>query len=77
MKAGHLRGAALDVFEKEPIPADDPIWDCPRLLITPHCSGNMTLAYTLDRIVALFLEDFENYCTGKPLQRLVEREKGY
>lgn len=77
MQSGHLSGAALDVFETEPLPKDDLLWDCPRLLITPHCAGNMTLGYTLDRIVALFLEDFENYCAGKPLARLVDRAKGY
>jgi len=77
MTAGHLLGAALDVFEVEPLPPEDPLWDCPRLLITPHCSGNMTLGYTLDRIVALFLEDFENYCAGRPLARQVDFELGY
>ena len=77
MQGGHLAGAALDVFEREPIPADDPIWDCPRLLITPHCSGNMTLGYTVDRIVEQFLEDFGNYCAGRPMERLVDRERGY
>ena len=77
MDGGHLSGAALDVFEIEPLPADDPLWDCPRLLVTPHCAGNMTLGYTVDRIVGLFLEDFDNYCAGRPLQRQVNREKGY
>lgn len=74
---GKLAGAALDVFETEPVPAEDPVWDCPRLLITPHVAGNMTLAYTVDRIVELFLENFERYCDGKPLLRVVERRKGY
>ena len=69
--------AALDVFEQEPMPIDDPLWDCPNLLITPHVAGNMTLPYTKDRIVALFLEDFENYCEGRPLIRRVDLKKGY
>ncbi len=77
MTGGHLSGAALDVFETEPLPKEDPMWDCPRLLITPHVAGNMTLGYTLDRIVDLFLENFENFCTGRPLLRQVDREKGY
>jgi phosphoglycerate dehydrogenase-like enzyme len=76
LRAGRLR-AALDVFEQEPLPADDPLWDCPNLLIAPHVAGNMTLPYTKDRIVELFLEDFENYCAGKPLARLVDLKKGY
>lgn len=77
LRGGHFAGAALDVFETEPLPQQSALWDCPRLLITPHVAGNMTLGYTVDRIVALFLEDFENYCAGLPLRRQVNRELGY
>ena len=76
LKKGRLL-AALDVFEREPLPADDPLWDCPNLLVTPHVAGNMTLSYTRLRIVDLFLEDFENYCGGKPLARRVDLRRGY
>ena len=76
LRAGRLF-AALDVFEQEPLPREDPLWDCPNLLIAPHVAGNMTLPYTKDRIVGLFLEDFENYCAGKPLARRVDLTKGY
>ena len=76
LRAGRL-SAALDVFETEPIPPDDPVWDCPNLLITPHVAGNMTLPYTRERIVDLFLEDFENYCAGRPLARRVDPQRGY
>ena len=76
LRAGRL-AAALDVFEKEPLPKDDPLWDCPHLLITPHCSGNTTLPYTVERIVDLFLEDFARYCAGEPLKRQVDLQKGY
>ena len=77
LASGRLAGAALDVFEREPLPPEDALWDCPRLLITPHTAGNMTLDYTVERIMALFLEDFENYCAGRPLSRLVRRDRGY
>ena len=40
-------------------------------------AGNMTLDYTVARIVELFLEDFANYCDGRPLARRVEPGKGY
>ena len=69
--------AALDVFEQEPLPDDDPLWNCPNLLITPHVAGDMTLPYTRQRIVELFLEDFENYCAGRPLARQVDLKRGY
>lgn len=77
MTGGHLAGAALDVFGVEPLPVDSPMWDCPRLLITTHVAGNMTLGYTVDRIVAMFIEDLGNYCAGRPLAHLVDQEKGY
>ncbi|MBR5010182.1 MAG: NAD(P)-binding domain-containing protein, partial [Clostridia bacterium] len=76
LRAGRLL-AALDVFEQEPLPDGSPLWDCPNLLITPHISGNMTLEYTKNRLVAMFLEDFENYCTGRPLKHMVDLKKGY
>ena len=76
LRSGRLF-AALDVFEQEPLPQDDALWTCPNLHITPHTAGNMTLPYTRDRITALFLEDFENYCAGRPLRRQVDLKKGY
>ena len=76
LRAGRLT-AGLDVFEQEPLPGGDSMWDCPNLLITPHVAGNMTLPYTVDRIVELFLEDFENYCAGRPLCRRVDLKRGY
>lgn len=69
--------AALDVFEREPPPNDDDIWTCPNLLITPHAAGNTSLAYTVGRIVDLFIEDFDNYCMGRPLVREVNLSLGY
>lgn len=76
LRAGRL-AAALDVFEREPVPENDSLWTCPNLLITPHCAGNTTLPYTVERIVALFLEDFKRYCAGEPLARQVDVKRGY
>ncbi|MBP3758585.1 MAG: D-2-hydroxyacid dehydrogenase [Firmicutes bacterium] len=76
LQAGRLR-AALDVFEKEPIPEDSELWDCPNLLITPHVSGDMLLPYTVEKIVEQFLEDFRRYAAGERPLRAVELEKGY
>ena len=77
MQGDHLAGAALDVFEREPLPKGSPVWDCPRLLITTHVAGNMTLEYTVDRIVEMFIEDLGNFYAGRPLGHSVDREKGY
>ena len=76
LKQGRLR-AALDVFEKEPIPEDSELWDCPNLLITPHVSGDMYLPYTVQRIVDLFIEDFLRYTEGEKPLRYVDLSKGY
>ena len=76
LRSGRLL-AGLDVFETEPIPPDSTLWDCPNLVITPHVAGDTTLPHTMDRIVDLFLEDFENYCEGRPLNRLVNKTLGY
>ena len=69
--------AALDVFEQEPIPAEDTFWDCPNLLITPHVAGDTSLPYTVERIVQLFLDDFRRYAEGKPFLRPADIVKGY
>ena len=76
LQAGRL-SAALDVFEKEPLGKDDPMWDCPNLILTPHIAGNMTLPWTVQRIVDLFLEDLNRYMKGEALHRQVNLEKGY
>ena len=76
LRSGRLY-AGLDVFEKEPLAKDDPVWDTPNLLITPHTAGNMTLKYTVEKTVEQFVENLGNYCEGKPLKHLVDRERGY
>ncbi len=77
LRAGRLAGAALDVFEQEPLPRDSTLWNCPRLLITPHTAGNMTLGHTADLIVSTFVQNLERYGAGLPLLHLVDRGKGY
>ena len=76
LRSGRLY-AGLDVFEKEPLAKDDPVWDTPNLLITPHTAGNMTLKHTVEKTVEQFVENLGNYCEGKPLKHLVDRERGY
>lgn len=77
LEEGRLAGAALDVFQTEPLPADSRLWKTKNLLITPHTAGNLTLDYTLDRNVEMFCEDLLRYAGGLPLNYLVDRKKGY
>lgn len=77
LREGLLGGAALDVFREEPIPADSTLWECPGLIITPHSSGTWTLPYTVETIVDMFVKDFDNYCAGRKLERIVDRKEGY
>ena len=65
------------MFEEEPVSADDPLWECPGLVITPHVAGNMTLDYTVEKIVSQFLENLDNYVSGRPLNHTVDRKRAY
>lgn len=55
----HIRGAALDVFEEEPLPADSPLWDLSNVLVTPHVAGS-TPRYA-ERLAEIFVRNYERY----------------
>ena len=74
---GRIAGAALDVFQNEPVEKDSGLWDTENLLITPHISGNLTLQYTRERNVEIFLDQLERYCTNKELINVVDCSLGY
>ena len=77
LEAGRLGGAALDVFSTEPLPADNRLWHTKNLLITPHVAGGLTVPYTLNRNVEMFVENLKRYAAGEPLLHVVDRERGY
>ncbi|KAL8708773.1 MAG: hypothetical protein Q9220_006415 [cf. Caloplaca sp. 1 TL-2023] len=70
-----LRGAALDVTDPEPLPANDPLWDAPNCIITPHVSG-LGAAY-VDRCFQVFEENLGRMERGGGLINVVDRERGY
>lgn len=72
LNEGKLWGAALDVTQPEPLPADHPLWDVPNLLITPHLAGGIRLETTRSTCVSMALENLKRYLNGEPLQNLVK-----
>jgi phosphoglycerate dehydrogenase-like enzyme len=75
LRAGALRGAALDVYEREPLPPDSPLRDLPNVLLLPHVSGTTTRFW--EREEALILENIDRYLSNRPLQNLVDKNAGY
>jgi phosphoglycerate dehydrogenase-like enzyme len=72
---GAIAGAALDVFDDEPLEANSPLWETPNLLITPHVAGNRPDYW--DAALAIFLENLRRYRAGEPLLNVVDKEAGY
>ncbi len=77
LRSGRIAGAALDVMRREPLPADDPLRSAPNLILTPHCAGNMTVRVTREKCAEMFLEDLENYASGRELKHRVSLGDGY
>lgn len=75
LQQGVIAGAALDVFEPEPLPGDSALWRTPQVLVTPHISNASEHAGR--RHVDLFLENLRRYLAAEPLRNLVARERGY
>ena len=72
MKNGKLWGAALDVTEPEPLPAESELWDIPNLIITPHVAGGMRLEITRKACVNMALENLKRYVNGEELKNRVK-----
>jgi phosphoglycerate dehydrogenase-like enzyme len=70
-----IGGAALDVFEQEPLPTDSPLWQLPNVILSPHVSG-FTPHYD-ERAMALFAENLRRYMAGKALLNVVDVQRGY
>jgi phosphoglycerate dehydrogenase-like enzyme len=75
LRSGRLAGAALDVFEEEPLPAASPLWALSEVLVTPHTSGLGPRYW--ERVVAQFTDNLRRYVAGEPLVNLVDKRAGY
>ncbi len=75
LRDGQLAGAALDVFEVEPLPADSPLWGSDHVIVSGHYAGNTPRYHR--RAMAIFLENLRRYCAGEPLTNVVDKQLGY
>lgn len=75
MEEGRLAGAALDVFETEPLPNDNPLWRFENVLLSPHCSS-VYEGWELNSI-RMFCDNMERWRQGEPLVNIVDPRRGY
>ena len=75
LREKRIGGAALDVFEEEPLPADSPLWDLENLLITPHTAGLTEKLW--ERHYQLISENLRRFLEGKALLSVVDKKRGY
>jgi phosphoglycerate dehydrogenase-like enzyme len=75
LRAGEIAGAALDVFEIEPLPADHPLWTMPGVLLTPHIGGEGP--YLEERRTEILLENCRRFAAGHPLRNLVDKKNWF
>lgn len=75
LRSGHLGGAALDVFNAEPLPADDPWWSCPGVEVSAHCSS--IPPNSIGRLHEIFRDNLRRYLDGEPLRNEVDLARSY
>jgi phosphoglycerate dehydrogenase-like enzyme len=75
LRERRLAAAGLDVFEREPLPPEHPLWQLDNVILSPHIAG-FTPRYD-DHMAALFVDNLRRYIDGEPLLNLVDRTRGY
>lgn len=77
LREKQIAAAAVDVTEKEPLPADSPLWDLEDLVITPHVAGNFHLEDIREQVVRIAAENLAALAEGRPLRNVVDFSTGY
>jgi phosphoglycerate dehydrogenase-like enzyme len=70
-----IRGAVLDVFETEPLPAENPLWGFENVLLSPHCADHTDT--WMEEAMAMFLSNYERFAAGEPLLNVADKRLGY
>jgi phosphoglycerate dehydrogenase-like enzyme len=76
LRGGHLSGAALDVFEVEPLPEESPLWELPNVMVSPHSTDNLP-GLTNELQTNLFCENLRRYLDGEPLVNVLDKQLLY
>ena len=76
LRGGHLSGAALDVFEVEPLPQESPLWELENVIVSPHATDMVPSLINL-RQTDLFCENLRRYLDGEPLVNVLDKELLY
>jgi phosphoglycerate dehydrogenase-like enzyme len=77
LETKRIGGAALDVYEEEPLPAASPLWGMENVLISPHCTDRTVNPDWLDLSMQCFVENFWRFTKGQPLENVVDKKAGY
>ena len=75
LREGIIAGAALDVFEREPLPPESPLWELDNVIITPHITGGVENYNEL--ATSIFCDNLRRYLDGEPLRNIVDPDRGY
>jgi len=75
LRANTIAGACLDVFQREPLPPENPLWDMPNVHIAPHNSSDSS--GTRDRQKQVFLNNLRRFVNNDPLHNIVDVSRGY
>jgi phosphoglycerate dehydrogenase-like enzyme len=75
LQGGQIAGACLDVFAKEPLPKDNPLWSMPNVIVTPHIAGLRD--DTPPMVAEIFLDNLARYRKGESMRNVVDMKRGY
>ncbi len=75
LRSGTIAGAALDVYEREPLPQDSPLWGLANIIVSPHVCGDVEGWET--EVVAVFVDNLRRFIAGEPLRNLVDTDAGF